>query len=104
MIVASKLPGQYVLAVAGQILELGASVTLNGCHPHATHPSNLYGGFGLTRYVLAEVWTAWRAAHADSDLVRNNLIHAEETEVLIKAWIAKHGGVRSGLEGAGRGF
>ena len=93
MIVASKLPSQYMLGVRLQQMNDLGSVMINGCHPHGG--ADLFGGYGLTRDVPKDIWERWCAAHAASDLVLKNLIHAEETEAEIKAWISAHQGSQS---------
>ena len=99
MIVASKLPTQYSLGTSGPRLDRGAAVTLWGCHPHGTPPENMHNGFGITRGVPKEIWDAWYAQNRFGALVANGIIHAEENEVLLKAWISRNMAVVSGLEG-----
>lgn len=99
MIVASKLPTQYSLGTAGSRLDRGAAVTLWGCHPHGAPAENLYLGFSITRDVPKEIWDAWYAQNRFGALVTNRIIHAEENEVLLRAWISKNVDAVSGLEG-----
>ena len=89
MIIACKLPTGLMLG----------AVPVNGSR---SPQARIEGGYGLTQ-VDAAVWSRWFEANAQSDLVRNGLIHGAETEPEMLAWIAAHRCVRSGFEGAGPG-
>lgn len=64
---------------------------------------SLPGGYAITAGVPSAAWNDWAKANATSALVRNNMIHAEESLGALKAWCFAHAASRSGLAGAARG-
>lgn len=43
------------------------------------------GGYALTENVDAECWAAWVKDHADSELVQNNIVFAEDNLATLRA-------------------
>jgi len=86
VVVGCKLPNGIILDVDGK------RITLNGAN--TTH---IIGGYGLTT-VDAAFFAAWLKAHAESPLVKKNIIFAQEKEVNAKAQAAETREVETGLE------
>lgn len=75
--VACKLPNGIILSGNGKsaVIKGTAQVPLN------ERP----GGYALTENVDADLWTAWAAAHADSELIQNLIVFAEENLSVLRA-------------------
>lgn len=78
--VACKTPNGIVLSGAGK------SATIKGAAQ--VEPQERAGGYALTQNVDSDLWAAWLKNNADSALVQNNIVFAEENlEVLrVRAW------------------
>jgi len=78
MIIACSLPTGFMLG----------TVALRGSACEGPkHPQIIYGGYGLTYGVSKDAWEAWLKIYGQTPFVTAHIIHAEETEVAIKAWI-----------------
>lgn len=75
--VACKIPNGLNISGAGKSMVL-------------TGPGNLpiqerIGGYAITLNVPNDLWDAWAKAHADSALIENKLVFAEEQVEVLKA-------------------
>jgi hypothetical protein len=89
--------GSKEVKVARQI---GESVTLNGnAVPFGKAPEHpIIGGYALTHGVDKELFDKWLEQNRDSDLVRNRLIFAYESQDKAVDRAKEHAKARSGLE------
>jgi hypothetical protein len=76
------------------------SVTVKGwSHAQNMAPNApLVGGYALTQNVDKDLWDAWLAANAQSDVVKNGLIFAHEKSVNVEAEAKEKKDKRCGLE------
>lgn len=64
----------------------GKQATLLG--PGKLEPKDCPGGYAITPNVPDELWEAWSKANADSALIENKIVFAEENLIALqgKAW------------------
>lgn len=58
----------------------------------------IVGGYALTEGVPADFWAAWLKQNADSDLVKNRMIHAHESTSYMVGQAKEQRELRSGME------
>jgi hypothetical protein len=58
----------------------------------------IIGGYALTQNVDKRFWEKWLEQNADSDLIKNHLLHAYPTPQAAQSFAKEHEEVRSGFE------
>ncbi len=86
--VGCKLPNGLIINVEK------TKVQLNGANTSA-----IAGGYGLTHNVDAAFFAQWLKLHADSNVVKKQIVFAQEKEVNAKAQASDQRTVTTGLEG-----
>lgn len=75
--VACKVPNGVILSGNGK------TATLKGSAQVSIHERP--GGYALTENVDADLWAEWSQAHADSELIQNSIVFAEENLNVLRA-------------------
>lgn len=85
---------------AAELDEALGSFVLNGfSFPQGEAPTALLsGGYAITSGVPKNLWDAWLAQNAGSDLVRNKLVFAHEKADAAMGFSREHAENKSGLE------
>jgi hypothetical protein len=77
LFVACKVPNGLNISGAGK------QITLLG--PGNLQPQDKFGGYAITPNVPNDLWEAWSKANADSALIENKIVFAEENLQTLQA-------------------
>jgi hypothetical protein len=66
--------------------------------PKGVRLPNIFGGYALTPNVPLEFWERWKDQHADSMLVKNNMVFAHEKPRTAADWAKEHRSQKSNME------
>jgi hypothetical protein len=106
MFVACKLPNGLVISGAGKqctLLGPNKAPDLPASMPGARPMKDLFGGYAITSGVDTALWEAWSKASADSEVIQNKLVFAEENLEVLKARAWSRNSVQSGFGPAAAG-
>jgi hypothetical protein len=92
MFVACKLPNGLLISGAGK------QATLLG--PNKVEVQDRAGGYAITAGVDGALWAAWLKANAQSDVVQNSIVFAEEDLNVLKGRAWSRNKVQSGFNPA----
>ena len=90
MFVACKIPNGLILSGAGK------QFTLLG--PGKVAVNERPGGYAITPNVPNDIWEEWAKTHADSELIQNHLVFAEDNLNVLQARAWGRNRIKSGFE------
>lgn len=85
---------EKVAQQVGEAFTVKGNAVQFGMSPRAP----IVGGFAITAGCPEDLWKQWLADNAQSDMVKNGLIHAHEKRESLEAMCKEHKKQRSGLE------